>query len=143
MSKTWLLVADAAKARLFEIPRKGADLAEIACFANPNARSPGQHPEHGRSGRTHESANSAHHAIEPHTSLREKHAMQFADQLRDAIQQGRIENQYDQLVLMAPPRFLGMLRDRLDDQTRKRVVAEVGSDLLALSPNELRAHLPS
>lgn len=143
MSKTWLLVADAAKARLFEIAKKGGNLTEIACYTNPDGRSPGQHPEHGRQGRTQESANSARHAIEPHTSLREKHAMQFADLLRDAIRQGRMANQYDQLVLMAPPRFLGLLRGRLDDQTLKCVVAEVGSDLLALSPTELRAYLPT
>lgn len=143
MSKTWLLVADAAKARLFGIPKKGADLIEIACFTHPDGRSPGQHPEHGRLGRTVESANSAHHAIEPHTSLREKHAMQFADLLCDTIRQGHIENQYDQLVLMAPPRFLGVLRDRLDEHALKCVVAEVSSDLLALSPAELRAYLPT
>jgi protein required for attachment to host cells len=143
MSKTWLLVADAAKARLFEISKKGADLIEIACFTDPDSRSPGQHPEHGRLGRTNESANSAHHAIEPRTSLRKKHAMQFADLLCDAIRQGRLGNQYDHLVLMAPPRFLGVLRDRLDEQALKCIVGEVASDLLALSPTELRAYLPA
>lgn len=143
MSKTWLLVADAAKARLFEIPKRGGNLTEIACYTNPNGRSPGQHPEHGRQGRTHESANSARHAIEPHTSLEEKHAMQFADLLRDAIWHGRTEKQFDRLVLMAPPRFLGVLRDRLDEQSLKCVTAEVGNDLLALSPTELRAYLPT
>lgn len=109
----------------------------------PTVAPPGQHPDHGRQGRTQESTNSARHAIEPHTSLREKHALQFAELLRDAIRQGRIENRYDQLVLMAPPRFLGVLRDRLDDQTLKCVTAEVGSDLLALAPAELRAYLPT
>jgi protein required for attachment to host cells len=143
MSKTWILVADAARARLFEMPKKGANMTEIACFTHPNGRSPGQHPDHGRLTRTQESANSARHAIEPHTSLRDKHAMQFADLLRDTIVRGRIENQYEHLVLMAPPRFLGVLHDRLDDKTLKCVVGEVGNDLLALSPTELRTHLPA
>lgn|SRR5690348_48203 len=143
MSKTWLLVADAAKARLFEIAKKGGSLTEIACYTNPNGRSPGQHPEHGRQGRTQESASPTRHAIEPHTTLRDKHAMQFADLLRDAIRQGRMENQYDHLVLMAPPRFLGVLRERLDDQSLKCVTAEIDNDLLALSPSELRAYLPA
>ena len=143
MSKIWLLVADAAKARLFEMPRKGGNLTEIACYTNPNSRSPGQHPEHGRQGRSQESASPTRHAIEPHTTLRDKHAMQFADLLRDAIRQGRMENQYDHLVLMAPPRFLGVLRERLDDQSLKCVTAEIDNDLLALSPSELRAYLPA
>jgi hypothetical protein len=83
MSKTWILVADAAKARLFELPKKGADLIEIACYTHPDGRSPGCHPVHGRLPRTHESKNAARHAIEPRTTLRDKHARQFADTLSD------------------------------------------------------------
>ena len=143
MSKTWILVADAARARLFELASKGANMTEIACFTHPDGRSPGQHPKHGRLSRTHESANSARHAIEPRSSLRDKHAVQFADILRETVQRGRMENQYDRLVLMAPPRFLGVLHDRLDEQTLKCVVGEVGHDLLSLSATELRTHLPA
>lgn len=143
MTKTWILVADAAKARLFELPRKGARLTEIACYTNPDGRSPGQHPAHGRLPRTQESNNAARHAIEPKTTLRDKHARQFADTLGDVVQRGRLEGRYDKLVLMAPPRFLGALHATLDEQTLKHVVGEVGNDLLGLSPAELRTHLPA
>lgn len=46
MSNTWILVADAARARLFELTRKGADPAEIACYSYPEGRSPGREQDH-------------------------------------------------------------------------------------------------
>lgn len=141
--KTWVLVADAAKARLFELPGKGANLTEIACYAHPNGRAPGCHPVHGRLPRTQESMNASRHAIEPRTTLKDKHAKEFADTLSDIVQHGRLEGRYDELVLIAPPRFLGTLHECLDEQTLKHVVGELDNDLVTLSPAELRSHLPA
>lgn len=141
--KTWVLVADAARARLFELPGKGANLTEIACYTHPDGRTPGCHPVHGRLPRAQESTNASRHAIEPKTSLKDKHAKQFADTLGDVVERGRQEGRYDELVLIAPPRFLGALHERLDEQTLKRVVGEVDNDLMMLSANELRSHLPA
>lgn len=141
MSKVWVMVADAARARLFEMPLRGANMTEIACYAYPESRSPGQHASHDRLPRTQESGNAVRHAIEPHTSLREKHLLQFAGMLQGTLQRGRLEGRYDHLVLVAPPRFLGVLRERLDKETRDCVIDELDHDLIGLSPTALRARL--
>lgn len=143
MSSTWILVADAARARLFELARKGADPIEIACYSYPDGRSPGREHDHGRLPRVQESNGNNRHAIEPRTPLREKHARRFADILSAIVQRGRQERRYDGLILMGPPRFLGMLHDCLDAQTAACVVGEVRNDLVTLSPAQLRAHLPA
>ena len=143
MSKSWILVADAARARLFELPSRNANMMEIACYTYPDSRSPGQHGANGRLPRAQESANAIRHAIEPHTSLQEKHLAQFAEMLRETLKRGRMEERYDKLVLIAPPRFLGVLRECLDKRTRECVVDEIGLDLIGLSPVELRARLPA
>ena len=142
MSNTWILVADAARARLFEMPRRGADPVELACYASPDSHSPDSQHERGRLPRVHESNGPNRHAIEPKTSLREKHAQRFANTLGAIVQKGRLEGRYDKLILVAPPRFLGVLHDSLDEQTAACVVGEVCNELLALSPAELRNHLP-
>jgi protein required for attachment to host cells len=77
------------------------------------------------------------------TSETDKHAKQFAEVLGDVMERGRQEGRYDKLVLIAPPRFLGTLHDRLGEQTLKRVVGEVDNDLMTLSTADLRSHLPS
>ena len=112
MSNTWILVADAARARLFELTRKGADPVEIACYSYPEGRSPGREQDHGRLPRVQESNSPSRHAIEPRTSLRDKHAHRFADTLSAVVQQGRQDGCYDKLILMGPPRFLGVLHAR-------------------------------
>lgn len=139
--KTWVLVADAAKARLFELPKKDANLIEIACYAHPDSRTPGRHPAHGRLPRTQESNGAARHAIEPRTTLRIKHQDQFAAILSDVVRRGRLERRYDQLVLIAPPRFLGALHKHLDEQTLACVVDEIGNDFLKLSTADLRPRI--
>ncbi|MGN6706338.1 MAG: host attachment protein [Rhodanobacter sp.] len=142
MPNTWILVADAARARLFESPRKGAEPVEIACYYYPDGRSQGRQHEHGRLPRVQESNNPNRHAIEPKTSLRDKHAQRFAEILGTVVQQGRREGRYARLVLVAPPRFLGALHDHLDEATAACIVGEVRRELMTLSPAELRAHLP-
>lgn len=143
MSNTWILVADAARARLFELKRKGTDPVEIATYAYPEGRSPGREHEHGRLPRVQESNSPSRHAIEPRTPLREKHAQRFADTLCAVMQKGRQEGRYDRLILMGPPRFLGVLHGSLDEQTAARVVGEVRNDLVTLTPAELLTHLPA
>lgn len=142
MPNTWILVADASKARLFEWPRKRAEPAELACYTYPDGRASGRRPERGRLPRVQESSNSSRHAIEPKTPLRDKHARRFADTLGAIVRQGRQEGRYDKLILVAPPRFLGALHDSLDEQTAACVVGEVRNGLLTLSPAELRPYLP-
>lgn len=143
MPNTWILVADAARARLFESLRKGAEPVEIACYYYPDGRSQGRQHERGRLPRTQESNSPSRHAIEPKTSLRDKHARRFAETLGAVVRQGRREGRYDRLVLVAPPRFLGALHDSLDEATAACIVGEVRRELMTLSPAELRAHLPS
>ena len=50
---------------------------------------------------------------------------------------------FTHLVLVAPPRFLGFLRDALDHQIASRVLASVDLDLThCTTPDVVRAHLP-
>jgi len=83
------------------------------------------------------------HAIEPHTSLREKTMERFAHLLNTALERGREEHRYESLVLVAPSRFLGALHGCMDKPLRDRVVEEVHHDYTALSVAELRERLPT
>lgn len=142
MANTWVLVADGARARLFESESFNKGLSEVACFTNPDGRSPGRNATTERAPRVNESANSARHAIEPHTSLRDKSTDRFARTLNAALEQGRNNNHFDQLVLIAPPRFLGTLHNNLGKGLTECVVGEIRRNLTALPPEEIRSRLP-
>ena len=64
MNKTWVLVADSKKARLFEYEHSREPWAETACFVNTDD---GRSPGFDRLPRVQESVGSARHAIEPRT----------------------------------------------------------------------------
>jgi protein required for attachment to host cells len=65
----------------------------------------------------------------------------FARALADKLQHGRVENQYERLVLVAPPGFLGLLRASLDGPTAELVVGSIDKDLATRKESELIKHL--
>jgi protein required for attachment to host cells len=142
-SKTsWILVADRARARLFEWAGRDAKLVEIETFVNPDGRGPERNQTTDRPSRVHESMGATRHAIEPHTSLRDKSADQFARELDASLERGRTLHRYEHLVLVAPPQFLGVLRAALGKHVREHVAAEVPHELTTKGPEEILAHLP-
>lgn len=142
MSTTWILVSDAARGRLFEINDEAGDWTEVTCYTNSDLR--GQ-PKQGGSGRTvprtQESAGPARHIIEPHTSHKDKSTHAFAHMIVSDLHEANTHRRYDQLYLVAPPHFLGSLREQLGDPDAAHVAGELGDDLVALSRKELRQHL--
>ncbi len=139
--KTWILAADSAGARLFEATAHDGELSLLARFESPESRLHGSDFTRDRAGRVQESANAARHGIEPRVDPHEKVALQFAHQLAQMLERGRVEHAYEGLVLLAPPRFLGQLRGALDDQVARLVVTSVDKDATDASVGEIEAIL--
>ncbi|WP_336598397.1 host attachment protein [Paraburkholderia bengalensis] len=111
---TWVVVADGSRARIFETRGLKLDLQEIEDLVNVV---PG--------GRT----------------LSEKDREKFAKTVADYIEQGRLHQRYQRLRFAAEPKFLGMLRERLSEETRQMLFEELNEDLSALDAREIQAHL--
>ena len=131
METQWILVAESACARLFVRAAPRGDVREIERFDHPDSRKKGHELETDRSGGVDQSHG---HAL---SDSREKGAGQrieadtFARRLADHLQTARGRNEFEQLVLIADPRFLGMLRDHLDDVTLDCVIASVDKNLVS------------
>jgi protein required for attachment to host cells len=145
MATTWIMIADSTRARLLAREDKEPALQEIADFVCPEGRAKGREAPtdrrasvsvaHGRLGH-------AGHTIEPRTGDREKAAAAFARELGAALERGRIEGCYGALVLMAPPRFLGALRDALNPHLHALVTGDVDKDLIGADTRTILSHLP-
>ena len=142
MTTTWILVADGSRARLFESAAPDSPLVEIECFANPEGRAGARQMTTERLPRVHESVGPVRHAIEPHTTLREKVGDRFAKTLGGVLERGRVQHRYERLVLVAPPRFLGALHDNLGKTLRTHVAGEIRRNLTTLPPGQIRSRLP-
>ncbi|MFC4762888.1 host attachment protein [Dyella koreensis] len=140
MSRTWVLISDAARARLFEVAEHDG-MTEIACYSNPSRRSMTHNKADHSPSRTHDSHGPGRHIIEVHTSSREKSERQFASSIVEALEHGIAQHQCGRLILVAPPHFLGVLHAKLTPSLEKVMVGEIHNDLVSCSTQELADRL--
>lgn len=138
--KTWILVADEGRARLFAGERLDGELLEVAGFAHPAAHHPESEAQ-DRLPRVQESVGSARHAIQPRTSAEDKQADAFARALGEVLEDGRVQARYERLILVAAPRFLGRLRSALDPQVARLVSHSADMDISKAGLDEIRREL--
>jgi protein required for attachment to host cells len=98
---TWIVVADGARARLFEQLRPGAAVVEresFARYAAPAAQSRDRLP------RTHDRTGPGRHAIEPRQTPHEGAERTFLSEVGREIARHALARAFNRLVLCAPPR---------------------------------------
>lgn len=66
----------------------------------------------------------------------------FARTIAEQLEQARARHEFDRLVVVAAPGFLGMLRRALPAALRAQVAAEVRKDLVHEQPAAMGAHIP-
>jgi protein required for attachment to host cells len=140
--KTWILVADSSVARIFVAKGPDGPLAEIESLSHTASRLHDRDLASDRPGRTFDSVGAGRHSKELGVSPKEEEAVRFAEQLASRVNAARAANEIDRLMVVAAPRFLGLLRQRLDPPTHKIVAFELDRDLTRMGPEEIRSHLP-
>jgi protein required for attachment to host cells len=142
MRPAWVVVADSSSCRLFAAEKPVGPLQEFESFVHPEGRMHGRDLVSDQPGRAFDGKGAGRHAMEAQVSPKKHEAMMFAGLIAQRLAQGRAQRAFDRLVLVAPPAFLGVLRERLDRHVRARVAREVGKNMSRLKPAALRARLP-
>jgi protein required for attachment to host cells len=144
---TWILVADASRARLFNCDGSGSDLKMLKEWDHPQSRAKNQELQSDRPGRTAQShvglypKHGSKSAMEPDVLPKRLEHEHFARQLADVLDKGLAQHLYDRLILVANPEFLGILRRVMAAQLLKHVVASIDKDYSTLTPRKLHQHL--
>jgi protein required for attachment to host cells len=139
--RTWIVVADSARANIFLREQKNSPLTPIASLAEPAMHQREQDFTTDISGRTFDSAGEGRHKINSDYSPKDHEREVFAKDIADRIESGRIAGDFEHLVLVAPPKFLGKLRDALSKTTLDKISREVQKNLVQLPENELVPYL--
>ena len=143
MKPVLILLADASRARLLRALNRKHPPEELKQWVHPASRMhAGELGYDDSQPRTHDRMGQHRHKIEPHQTPTRQEADQFARQLGEALEQALREDHESRLVLFAPPRFLGLLREHLGEHAAAAVVHEKDSELTRLDPHELADHLP-
>jgi protein required for attachment to host cells len=139
----WVLVADAQRARI--LARPAPDEAWIECpeegLAIPNPRS---HALGGdRAGRGQDHVGGNRQRSEAWRELQEAAKEEFARTLAGRLEQAAAQHRFGRLLVIAPPRFLGRLREALGHRTRDLLRGTIDKDLIHSPVREIVAHLPA
>lgn len=122
---TWIVVADGGHARILEERRRGATLTEANKFEH--SQSDVAVPR-DRPARVHERNGDVRHAVTGRTSPHEEGERRFLSSVAAQLEDGAARHAFDHLILLAPPRALGVLRAALSDKLTRLVVAEAPLD---------------
>ena len=142
---TWVLVSESSRARLFEMATSMSPLIELEAFTHPDGHLRGTERNSDAPGRfgTKKSSRDRGTGITGgahvfYKDVEEEYQAAFARFLGEQLDRARTQNAFDRLVLIAPPSFLGSLRESLSEPTRRCITQEVGKNFSKSTPSEIR-----
>jgi len=139
--KTWIIVADGARAQVFVNSGHGSGLESALPQALVADNRPSGDIGSDRPGRSFDSAGQGRHAMQPNSDPHQYAQAEFARDIAKLLEEKRGQKAYDQIIIIAAPRMLGELRNALDASTSRLVIGEIDKDLTKLPVGDLSTHL--
>lgn len=133
---TWIIIADSHKALLFK--KTNEQTSEPTLIHTLEAQ---LDIFHSHPGRTFNSTGNLRHAVEPHTDPRELEKLDFAHDIYEMLDDVNKHSQLDNLVIIAPPKLIGMIDNDLDKQIHKKLTHKVSKDIMNLQIHEMQAYI--
>ena len=110
----WVVVADEYRATIFAREKKYSPMQEIESLRNDTAREKDSNLVSDRSGRAFDSRGKGRHTMGGDESGAKLHSyLVFAKEIAEKISSAKQRGRFDRLVVVAAPRFLGVLRPAL------------------------------
>ena len=143
MKHAWIVVADSARARILSAVGPNSALRPVEQLVSPASRMHDRDLTSDKPGRALSGSGKGRHATSGSKTAKEQIAISFAKEVADQLEKGRTDNQYRRLVMVADPKFLGLLMKSLSDPAEKLVSLKIDKDLSKLSEEEIRERLPT
>lgn len=149
MATTFIVAANASRARIFSQASLRDPLEEIADLVNPEAR------EREQDFMTDEtmaqrSADRSRHSVgqpttgsdyQPRTTPHQAEAQKFAQEIATFLDDAHNAGRFDKLCVMASPEFMGVLRQKFATRMGKVETMEITKDYTRESAQQLRERL--
>jgi protein required for attachment to host cells len=140
MEHTWIVVADSSRARILSTQSRVQAPTDVDALTHPEGRMKAQELNSDRPGRTYDSHGEGRHGMEP-PDVHHHEQEVFAKEIAEHLEKARHAGKFAKLALVAPPAFLGVLRQKLNGQLGKLVSHTVQKNLLEQDNETIRAQL--
>ena len=142
--ETWVLVADATRARVLRQPEPAPRMHTPpleTIFTKKTRVLPARAIMSDEPGRSFSSVGEGRSAMEYRSDPVREELREFVREILDELDKRRERGEFQHLVIHAPPRMLGELRDLMSPHLAATVVAEFDKDLTKLPERDLREAL--
>jgi protein required for attachment to host cells len=140
MDTAWILVAHRSGAQLFE--KRGRELSLLQDIPHGEGRPADQQPDTDKPSRRFVTGPTGHQPAGKETrQAKEKEAMRFIRELAGMLEEGRVHNRYNKIVLVAESRFLGEMRAALSPETGALISATQAKDLAWMDTQAIKEYL--
>ena len=138
---TWIVVADRGRARILSRPDDpGEPLDVVVAMEHADAGQP-MHEQVSDQAGYFRGRSASLDAGDPQTDFRHKIAQEFAREIVKHLEDGRQQGRFGNLILVAAPLFLGVLKSQLGDPLAKLVKRSIDKDYTGLAASELTQQL--
>jgi len=139
--RTWIVIADGARARIVKNtgPGRGVEADAELVFRSEHQKL--QEIMADKPGRAFDSVGKGRHAMAYGSDAVREDERHFLQSLAERLEKEALADAYDRLILVAPPRALGDLRSFLSNPVKNRAHDEIAKDLTQLPNDRLANHL--
>jgi protein required for attachment to host cells len=137
-----IVVADERQVNFFDTTALNAPLAATGSMYNPTAGLKDRELETDREGRRFGGTAGHHHGVDGERSTEQHELTLFAKDVGQRIEAGRVNHEFERLILVAPPKMLGLLRQSIPETSQALLAAEVAKDVMHQGPNAIREVVP-
>lgn len=141
MSRFWVIVADSSRARFFSVSHQDKTMNELEDLFHVESRLHEHNEISDRPGCIPAGHGEGVHSFEPATDFKQHEMTVFARRIANHLETGRVNHLFDKLILVAPPAFLGVLRDALNDRLRDLVYESLDKHLVTADEPSIRSHI--
>ena len=136
-----IVVADERQAAFYDISRPSGPLAVAGGVENEAGGKRDFDLESDRPGRR-SSSTGNHHGVDGERSTVLHELALYAKTVAQRIYEDCNRREFDKLVLVAPPKVLGMLRQMLHASCKDAIASEIPKDLLHRGPEAIMGAVP-
>ena len=141
MKTNWVLVANQAEAQIFSSTRLTGNLKLIKTLSHEEGAAHPRDLTSDAPGRVHDRIGFARHSMEPDTGVKEEGRRRFVKEVADWLEAAFLRGDFDQLVVLAAPAVLGVIRKTLSGTLTKAVVKEISKDVIGQGVDKIQLQL--
>lgn len=141
MARLWIVVAESSRAKIYAAKNWLASISEIEDLVHPEGRMHEGDLVSDVPGSDGGATGQGRHVLDEETTARQQEHAEFASEIVHHLTHAHDEHAFDELVLVAPPAFLGLLRNKLTKALRESVTLEIDKNLVKQPAAAIAEHV--